>query len=151
MQHLTFLLINLKGGLKHKKVKVRCKKTSLNLKFLSLLVSLGIVESFRTCLINKYKLQILINQPDLIQVDKIKDSNLVSMVNVPNYLLTMKSEFNINLFIHRKIYINYKGIMKLQKKNNKSIFILSTSKGFITIFEAIKHRVGGRLICQFCF
>jgi small subunit ribosomal protein S8 len=47
----------------------------------------------------------------------------------------------------RKYYISLKALMIVHKSLNSSILILSTPKGIISHYEAIKMRVGGLLLC----
>ena len=45
-------------------------------------------------------------------------------------------------------YINAKDVFFLNKTYPNSLIFISTSKGFMTTFEAAKFNVGGTLICQ---
>lgn len=48
----------------------------------------------------------------------------------------------------RKISWSYKYLLKLwQSKFDRRIYILSTSKGYLTSQEAIRYKVGGFVIC----
>ena len=48
----------------------------------------------------------------------------------------------------RKIYISYKDLIKLwRKKFDRNLFILSTSKGYLTSEECIRNKVGGEVLC----
>ncbi len=45
--------------------------------------------------------------------------------------------------------LKYKQIKKLKKKNNKSIYILSSNVGYLSLEEAWLLRIGGILLCKF--
>ena len=148
---LVHLLISLKVGLVHQSPMIRCPKSRLTKSFLSLLLSLGIVESFKTCLIYKRCFKIILTQPDLYKTDKIGDSNSVQMKMMALSMSTKSDEFLLNIYVKRKRYMKYKDLLNIKKKNNKSFIILSTSLGFLTITEAVKNRLGGLLICEILY
>ena len=150
-KHLKFLLINLKGGLKHKKISIRCMKTKLNQDFLCYLISLGVIESFRNCFIYKNRFQVFLNQTDLNYREALKDSNILQSVNLPINTVVSRGETELRLFLKKSPIYKYKKLLGLQKKNNKSYYIFLTSKGFLTVQEMLSYKVGGILICQFLF
>lgn len=48
----------------------------------------------------------------------------------------------------RKIYMSYKELRKLWKSPfSRTLFILSTSKGYLTNEESIRNKVGGEVLC----
>lgn len=99
------------------------EKNKNNIDFLKVLLKINIIKFIK---INNDKIYVHINYIDNKPVFK----NITNLFK-PGY----------------KLYISLKNLKKLSFKYN-SIMVLSTSKGILTNFEAIKNNVGGLLIMK---
>lgn len=111
-----------------------CKKKKLKLKIFK--KDLKIVQIF-----------IKLNLIKIIKNDLNSNSILITIYFV--YLSgepVFRSIKNLNKPSKMNI-INYKQLSKFNKKNN-SLFLMSTSKGLLTNFEAEKYRIGGNIILK---
>lgn len=68
--------------------------------------------------------------------------------NIKVFLTALPSPYKLKNFFNltRPRYIKIKDINKYKNKNTGSIYILSTSKGLLTLQEAIEYKVGGVLM-----
>lgn len=48
----------------------------------------------------------------------------------------------------RRLYMDVLSMKKMMMRNGYSLILLSTSKGVLTISEAIQNNVGGEIICE---
>ena len=48
----------------------------------------------------------------------------------------------------RRLYVDVLSLKKMMMRNEYSLVLLSTSKGVLTMSEAIKNNVGGEIICE---
>lgn len=97
---------------------------------------------------NKINLKILIafTKINVIKFLKIKNNYLIVYTNYVNN----KPVFNkiINFYKpSKKQFISFKNLVKIKSKHNW-IFILSTNKGIINSFEAIKLNIGGLILAK---
>lgn len=47
----------------------------------------------------------------------------------------------------KKVYVSVDTLWNISLKSNMGCFILSTSKGIMSLNDALKHNVGGELLC----
>jgi len=47
----------------------------------------------------------------------------------------------------KKVYVSVNSLWNISTKSNMGCFILSTSKGVISLNDALKYNVGGELLC----
>lgn len=113
----------------HSKSKIRCfrtKKTNFNLKFLFLLKKFGYIKNIKWSISSDVILVFLgykWNSKKIIKSIKVLSSSSVF------YSITAKD------------------LLELKQQNSIGNFFLSTSKGVLIDTEALKHEIGGKLIC----
>lgn len=118
---MFFKLINLiKINILNKKNKIILKNLKINKNLLKILIKLNII---------KYII--------------LKNNNIIIYLN---FFKKNKSIFKLkNTFKKTSLkIIKYKNLKKINKKNN--ILILSTNKGLITNYDAMKKKIGGLII-----
>lgn len=109
-------------------------------------------------LLKKKKLKTKLNKNDRIILNIFIKLNIIRLIKNNKNIFTIYFQYvnNEPLFKNIKnmykpskpVFINYKQIKKINKKNN-FIFYISTNKGVINNFEAEKFKVGGILILKF--
>ncbi len=119
------LLIN------HINLLLRTKKRYTLLKYTKKSIYLILIFK-KVGLINTYI--VLNNKHIKISVNIFKKSHFYKGVKL---ISTSSKVFNIN----------YKSLFLLTKSLNETLLILETSKGLLTSKEALKHRIGGKLLC----
>lgn len=114
-------IINIiKINILNKKNKIIIKKNKINNRIIKILIKLNII---------KYVIK--------------KNENIIIYLN---FFKKNKSIFKLkNMFKKTNVkIIKFKNLIKINKKNN--ILLLSTNKGLLTNYDAIKKKTGGILI-----
>ncbi len=67
------------------------------------------------------------------------------------YLYSYKTKNTLFLFKllskpSKKVFVSYKSLRLLNKKSGSSVFLISTSKGIISITTALKNKISGFLV-----
>jgi len=123
---INFTLNNILFGYKHKKKIIVAPKSKASLKFLNILVKEGIISGFSQIKQNKkliIKLKWHHQKPPFTH---FKNYNKPSL----------------------KRFISYRELISLNYKLPGAVIIVTTAdKGFINHKEAIKNKIGGKLIC----
>jgi len=102
--------------------------------------------------LNRKSQQVLLKFIDLGLIASIKylDNNNIKckiFINYVNKTTTFKT-LKILLKLGKKSSISLKTSLKLKKYKTNSTFLLLSSKGIITNFEAINFKIGGILLCK---
>lgn len=93
-------------------------------------------------------------------INKLIELNIIFVQNVNNKYLKIYINYNKNTNIlynnikilynkSRPIHVSVKTLKKIKKFKYNSYYILTTTKGFKTNFEALTTNCGGILICKF--
>lgn len=117
------LLCRIKNGYLAKKKKISVIKSNLNEMILSKLNKLGFILSFSTGLINEYIVFLRYNEKYEPAIKQLK---------------MFSTENNVDLTFLKK-RVPYNGL---------GVWLLSTSKGILTNFEALEKKVGGFLFLE---
>ncbi len=113
----------IRNGLKNKKHFVLIQKSIILYSFLNFLIKQGFILSFMEYNTNYLKVYLRYDQYGKLILRDIK-------------LLSTKS---------RRLYVHYNFLKYI--KSSVCVFILSTTKGYLTHQQAINQKVGGELIC----
>ena len=125
MKLLDIFFASFQNNLKQNKPSFKIKKNNYILNILKVLLKHNFILGF-----HKY------NEEELIIFMKNKNQF------AQNFVITKLKRISKS---SRPVYIKYQDLYKIKKKN--SYYILSTSKGLLLDAEALKHKVGGLLIC----
>jgi len=120
MNTISNLISAIKNGSLSKKPKIIQKYSKQSIKFLNILIREGFIKNYK---IEKNTINIYL---------KYKKNK--SVINNIKYI--SKSE--------KFVYIKNKDLYKIKK----GFFLISTSLGLLTLIEAKKYNVGGKLICK---
>lgn len=123
---LIQLIQQLKNGSLNHISRVFVKRTQFNLSFLRLLLKLGYIENY----------QWSGEAEKIIVFLKYKNNNMPVLKNIKN--LSNSTFFKS---------ISYKELIEVKKKIPFGFIILSTNKGLLFDYEALKTQIGGKLIC----
>ena len=102
--------------------------------------------------INKKSQQILLKFIELgliasVKYIDVKTKKCKIFINYTNKTTVFKT-LKILLKLGKKINISLKTTLKLKKYKTNSTFLMLSSKGIITNFEAINFKIGGVLLCK---
>ena len=126
MNHLLWnLYAGIKNGYSAKKIKIKQPKNNLCAEILNIFYKEGFIKSYQIDPLNPKKFEIFLKynmgQPII--------TNLTPM-SIPS----------------KKIYIKVSGLWKLH--NGLSVFILSTTRGFLTDKQCKQMNLGGKVFCK---
>lgn len=98
------------------------------------------------------KLQPLINkfvELNIISIRKEQNKRLKIYINYDENNTLFYKNIKVMYTPGRPININIRTLKKIKKFQYNSYYILSTSKGYQTNFEALQNKQGGIIICKF--
>jgi small subunit ribosomal protein S8 len=125
MQRIHDLICAVNRGCSLKKQEVSCVFSPLNEKVLKTLKNCGYIHGYT---VDHPKISIMLRYDDL----RNPLINSVNSISKPS----------------RRVYIRVINLLKLSSENIE--YILSTSKGVLSIKHALKLRVGGELLFKLC-
>lgn len=104
-------------------------------------------------------LNVRVKRSDIIVLKKFKNLGLCGFVSLSNSTLRISLNYHFQTPItgqiltfstkRHKFITNYQSLVKLTQVSPSIVFILSTSYGVLTHYEALKLKIGGYLIASF--
>lgn len=104
-------------------------------------------------------LNVRVKRSDMVALKKFKGLGLCGFVATSQSLLRISLNYHFKTPItgqiltfstkRHKFILNYQSLVKLTQVSPSIIFLLSTSYGVLTHYEALKLKIGGYLIASF--
>lgn len=123
---ITDSFIRIKNGYDQKLESVLVLKSKKITPILDMLCVEGFIRGYTSCLVNNTKLKVLLKYSG--GQGSLKDIKIISKSG-------------------RRVYVNVNDLWYIYSLNGLGCFIISTSKGVLTLREALEHNTGGELIC----
>jgi len=122
MSNLANLISGLRNGSLAKKAKIIQQYSKKNINILNILIKEGFIKNY------------IIEEKKIIIFLKYKNNK-----SIIKEIIYIKNK-------EKNIYIKNKDLYKIKSK----FFLLSTTKGILTVMEAKKLNIGGKLLCRLC-